>query len=280
MLEENLSYLKTIRNWENELMQFSITRSFDQALFLYIPKPLKKICPLCLNEFVENSLPMPLMDRLGAENLDYCAPCLRDSVTQDSGKENSTPLEIRAFVQDLTKALEVIPPQGFGEGINDLKEFSADKRTAILKILSNRPSYKIIRATFGSWLHALIDAGVLMDGTRETPRGTHTLAIDGHVCLSLGEKTIDDYLFRKNIPHKREIHYPTTRYRTDFVVENVFIEYFGLAGNQEYDLKITEKRNLCKAHNIQLIEIYPKDLINVEKLSKKLEILNQYSSKK
>jgi hypothetical protein len=39
----------------------------------------------------------------------------------------------------------------------------------------------------------LIDAGVLSNGARKTARGTQSVAEDGHICLSLAEKTTDDY---------------------------------------------------------------------------------------
>jgi hypothetical protein len=97
------------------------------------------------------------------------------------------------------------------------------------------------------------------------------------LCLSLGEKTIDDYLHRNAIPHEREVYYPDTNYRADFVVGGVFIEYFGLAGNADYDTKILVKKRLCELHKIKLIEIYPKDLISSNGLSKKLEFLIKVS---
>jgi len=134
---------------------------------------------------------------------------------------------------------------------------------------------------FGSWLNALIQAEILEDGTRRTSRGTQTLARDGHVCLSLGEKTIDDYLYERNVAHEKEPHYPEGNYRADFQIGDTFVEYFGLKGNPEYDQKTKLKQDLCKKHGIQLISIYPADLVSLKSLDKKLApILNLDNTEK
>lgn len=274
--ESEMRSIKRESNWYNKVMNYAATRCSYLGLE-YIDRPKIKKCKLCENDFTEDSLPFPLMERFGAYDLDYCAPCLRDSVLQNSGSEKLSKQEIINFIKNLAKVLELIPPQGYGEGKSDFKYLTSLKRYEVLKVLQKKPTYRLVRQEFGSWLKALIAAELLLDGTRETSRGIQTFATDGHLCLSLGEKTIDDYLHQMNIPHSREIYYPNTNYRTDFVVENVYIEYFGLAGNKEYDLRIEEKKKICKRQGILLIEIYPKDLVSIEKLSKKLELLNQYA---
>lgn len=88
------------------------------------------------------------------------------------------------------------------------------------------------------------------------------LAKDGHTCLSLTEKTIDDFLCDHGIPHTKEPSYPGSKYRADFEVKGSFIEYFGLAGEPSYDQRIKDKKALAKDAGINLVSIYPKDLIN------------------
>jgi len=53
-------------------------------------------------------------------------------------------------------------------------------------------------------------------------------------------------------------------------VGKFFIEYWGLKGQEDYDKKILIKREIAKEYGIPLIEIYPKDLPNLET---KLKIL-------
>jgi len=185
-------------------------------------------------------------------------------------KDKTTKKEIIDFLNRLTVVLERVPAQNVGQGMYDLIDVPFDKRLDLLRVLKNRPSEERVKKVFGSWLKALIEAGILVDGTRETSRGTQTIALDGHTCLSLGEKTIDDFLYARGIVHKKEPRYPDSNFRADFQVGDVFIEYFGLAGDAAYDVKIKEKIRLCEMHGIKLVTLYPKDLIATSKLEKKL----------
>jgi hypothetical protein len=210
---------------------------------------------------------------LGIDRLDFCAPCLKEIVLQKTGSDDATREDICAFITQLVSITGIIPPQGYGEGMDDLIDLDDETRLEVLNLLRSKPSVSRVRAVFGSWLKALIAAGVLANGTRETARGIQTIALDGHTCFSLGEKTIDDYLYKRGIPHEREPKYPEGNYRGDFLVGDIVIEYFGLAGDPTYDAKTKEKIRLCKLHGIKLIAIYPKDLISTAKLARKLEEL-------
>lgn len=80
------------------------------------------------------------------------------------------------------------------------------------------------------------------------------------MCHSLGEKTIDDWLTLNGIEHEREPMYPGTKMRGDFLVNDAIIEYFGLAGDDDYDKRIEKKRKLAAEGSLILVEIFPKDL--------------------
>lgn len=261
--------------WYNKVMYYAITRANDLGLTKAIRKSERKKCPLCGEYFREDSLPHPLVKRLGIQHLDFCSPCLKDRVLQGSGSNTATKAAIIDFLNQLTAITEIVPAQGVGEGMDDLINLPFDKRLGLLQLLKDKPSTKRVKEVFGSWLKALIDAGVLVDGTRETSRGIQTIALDGHTCLSLGERTIDDYLYKRGIAHHKEPKYPEGNYRADFQVGDVFIEYFGLAGDSAYDGKAKEKIRLCQAHGIKLIALYPKDLIATSQLEKQLSKLEQ-----
>lgn len=257
----------------NILMHFAAARAQKLGLTKSIREPQWKTCPLCGNEFVEDSLPAPLTRRLGFDQLDFCSPCLRDSIWTE--RDNVSREEVLKYLRDLEDILQRVPSQGFGQGENDLRLLSTAERLRLLKVLRRKPSVRRVKELFGSWLEALIEAGILEDGTRRTARGTQCVAKDGHVCLSLGEKTIDDFLHANGILHEKEPRYPEGNYRADFRVGKVFIEYFGLKGNTEYDKKTEVKRRLCKKHGIRLIAIYPSDLVSSKRLEGKLvELLN------
>jgi hypothetical protein len=259
--------------WYNVLMYFAMARAKQLGLTKSIRAPERKVCPLCNYSFIENSLPMPLVERLGIDRLDFCAPCLRDTVLPGAGNNITSEQDIIKYLQDFADILGCIPSPHFGEEKTDLLNMSDDERLTLLKLLKTKPSESRVKMVFGSWLNALIQAGVLEDGTRKTSRGIQSIAKDGHVCLSLGERTIDDYFHSHGIRHEKEPRYPEGNFRGDFKVGAVFIEYFGLNGNLDYDAKTREKIYLCNKHNIKLIAIYPEDLIDRKRLENKLGVL-------
>lgn len=260
--------------WYNIIMYFAAARAQQLHLTDLIRFPVWKTCPLCGQPFSEDSLPFPLIDRLGIDHLEFCAPCLRDTILA-RGSDKVTKQDILEFASKLTDVLGLVPPQGFGSGTRDLDGLDYTTRIALLKLLMYKPSTKAIKNFFGSWLNVLTEAGVLEDGTRKRSRGIQTIARDGHVCLSLGEKTIDDWLYAHHITHEKEPKYPEYNFRADFKVGNLFIEFFGLVGDPDYDKRIAQKKRLCLENNIELLAIYPKDLAASDSLSKILTPLLQ-----
>tara|TARA_B100001123_G_C15036809_1_gene917787 strand:- start:364 stop:861 length:498 start_codon:yes stop_codon:yes gene_type:complete len=122
-----------------------------------------------------------------------------------------------------------------------------------------------------SWFEAMYQANCLPDGTMKTPRGTKCVGKDGHICNSLDEKIIDDFMFLKKIPHEKEPFYPlhkklnpNGKKRADWRIGECFIEYFGLTGDPTYDKKTISKIQLLYESGFDLIDIYPEDLIDVE----------------
>ena len=256
--------------WYNVIMNFAIARAREIGAMSRIRKALTKVCPLCGQEFLESSLPSPLVVRLGIDGLDFCSPCLQGVVFQGTGNPSMSEAEVLEYLRSLASVIQQVPHQGFGEGRDDLRFIDRTERLKIVEILRHKPTVKRVKQLFGSWLGALVEARVLEDGTRETTRGTQCLAKDGHVCYSLAEKTIDDYLYHHKVLHEKEPSYPRSNMRADFRVGSIFIEYFGLKGNPEYDEKTKIKETLCSEHGIALISLYPDDLISMKKMEKKL----------
>lgn len=92
---------------------------------------------------------------------------------------------------------------------------------------------------------------------------------DGHIVKSFAEQTIDDYLYDKGIFHGYEIPLDIGEgkqpLKPDFCLKdylgkgkNVYIEYFGLKGNKEYDETTSYKINFYRKLGITLICMYPK----------------------
>lgn len=248
------------RAWYNVLMYFAASRAEERDLTRSIRQPQSRDCLICNQRFVEDSLPVSLVTRLGIERLEFCAPCLRHSVLQGTGSPRLSPDAICTYLRELAALIGRVPPQGFGEGLDDLQDLETNERVALLQLLGRKPTVGRVKEVFGSWLNALIQAEILEDGARRTSRGVQTIAKDGHVCLSLGEKTICDFFYARRIAHEREPQYPHSNYRGDFRVGNTIVEYFGLVGDPEYDMKIVEKTRLCKQNGIPMVALYPKDL--------------------
>jgi len=253
------------------LMHFCQSRADQIGLSAAVREPLWRECALCGEVFVEDTLSDSRIARLGVEHLDFCDPCLRQCLwpTDDLCKSEQAILE---YLRELSVEIGRVPTQQFAEGADVFLDVDLDARVRRMRLLERRPKVARVREVFGSWLNALIQAGLLEDGTRPTARGTQTLALDGDVCLSLGEKTIDDWLFSHGIAHEREPAYPEGGYRADWRVGQDFIEYFGLAGNSDYDARTKEKKRICRAHQINLVAVFPKDLTSETRLGKKLSV--------
>lgn len=130
--------------------------------------------------------------------------------------------------------------------------------------------YKPARKYFGTWNNAIEASGF---NPNPIMFANHHIANDGHICDSLAEKLIDDYLSERKVTHEREVSYPEGKYTFDFKIDNRLIEYFGLAGEHErYDELRRIKQEIVKRHKLQIIEIYPKDLYPQSRLDKILQV--------
>lgn len=153
------------RVWYNVLMKFAISRAsalgFDRA----VRRGGTTKCLLCDQPFLEESLPVSLVDRLGIDKLEFCAPCLRDTVLGGGGNSSLAAEAIRQYVRDLAAAVGRPPTQAMGEGRVDLLPLQTPERVALLRVLQRRPSLTRVKEVFGSWREAAVAAGV------SAPRG-------------------------------------------------------------------------------------------------------------
>ena len=178
--------------WYNVLWNFAKSRAYSLSLIKKIKEPKCKICPLCGENFLENSLPFSFVKLMGGiKRIDFCYSCL--SIIYDDGIDTLTRQEVLNYFKELTNILQRVPNYDFGRRKGYFIDFDTKERLELLKLLKKKLSIVRIKELFGSWFNMLIEAEILEDGVRKTSRGTHCLAKDGHHCLSLGEKTIDDF---------------------------------------------------------------------------------------
>lgn len=231
--------------------------------------PQWRVCPICANEFHETSTRPKY---LGWNQLDVCQPCLDESLHRGETDDLSRD-EIAQYLRDLADLLMRVPPLNFGvpsAKISSLIGLSTGQRVAVLKLLRRRPSLALIKYHFSSWFQALVEAGVFGGMAKRNVLGTTCLARDGHVCLSIAEKTIDDFLSDLGIAHAREVPYGGGKFRADFIIGQTVVEYFGLMNKSDYQLKAEKKMGFCKSESIPFIAIYPEDLIDGKILEQKL----------
>jgi hypothetical protein len=256
------------QGWHTVMTEFARARAVSARLTVDIVWPDdSRNCEICSETFSPSChhrnirKASVLFDRL-------CHSCIADSY--NTSAISATREEIDHFTQQLAIALGRIPTSGYGRSHADYGLLTEANFVQVIRLLHRRPADARIQAIYGTWFEALIGAGLLEDGTRRLTRGTQCIANDGHVCLSLAEKTIDDLLTELGIPHQKEVPYPEGRFRCDFLADQTYIEYFGLRGDPDYDIKIELKIALCKRLGLRLVAIYPEDLLQRAVLESKL----------
>lgn len=258
-------------NWSGVLCNFIAARGRALGFEREIAPSRQKTCLVCSAPFEEADLLLWAYRRFGDRSaLDYCEACCRRAFLPQSQSGPTNVAEVEAYARNLAAALQTIPPPQFFEKVRDLHTYDPVLRTELMSIAQRCPTAARIKRTHGSWFQVLVASGVIPTGALRGGRGTRCLATDGHECLSIAEKTIDDWLTSHNIQHEKEPPYPNSRLRADFKVGSVLIEYFGLAGGLEYDRKIAEKRKIANANGIRLVEIYPTDLASWNTERKKI----------
>lgn len=117
------------------------------------------------------------------------------------------------------------------------------------------------------WTRILMEAGLADEGIRLS-RGTVLKAVDGHLCMSMQEKAVDDFFHRHNIAHDREPLYPfdkelnpNTRRRADWLLfDGTLVEMWGMPDDAGYAAKMREKVELAEQHGLRLIELTVADI--------------------
>lgn len=251
---------------------FHLVRFCEQRLEelnIEVRKPKLITCANCGIDFMDWSIDDRLSKRVGYK-ICFCQDCYY-SAFSDWGIGNqltdkSVMLEQLSTVANI---LGVVPTSSFRRNLN-LATISESNQIILIKTLLSMPLQKKFVETFGSWLQSLILAGILEDGTYQTSRGVRCIAIDGHVCNSLAEKTVDDWLYSHGISHEKEPLYPyhprlnPYKLRADWKVQNVLIEYAGLMDEPDYAAKMIAKQEIAEEFGLSLIILQPQDILNLD----------------
>jgi len=240
------------------------------------PPPRPRTCRICHRTFnPERAHPSLVKAGLGHT---YCGPCSARSI-EFGGLGVPQPLESQlsdeAMAERLVRLAGVLghaPPREFRSRLQ-LRGLDPELRDRLVCALMVLPPTDAYLERFGRpWTRVLVSTGVVAN-VRQTARGTMSIARDGHLCRSLGERVIDDFLDSRRVPHDVEPAWPTHqtlnprgRLRADWLLsDGTLVEYVGLAGDSAYDKKIATKTELATITGIRLLIVMPHQLTDLDR---------------
>jgi hypothetical protein len=257
---ENVATVKHYRDLE----RIALLRLSSPQMRRWVPNDYQSVCAICGRRFWVSSLPPTWFRRLGQSSRSFCPPCLSARLFPDP--RNTTPRVAVQYVADLAKLIGTVPTSDFGSQFSDYGPYPLATVREVIRRQPLRPSQRTIKKC-GGW-ESLLGRAMLLPHRRA--RGYTVVGSDGHVCDSLGEQAICNFLTSHGVRHTREPRYPGRTWIADFGVGNVFIEYFGLAGQPGYDSKTRAKLKYAQSTALDLIAIYPADLARPGRLAELL----------
>lgn len=88
------------------------------------------------------------------------------------------------------------------------------------------------------------------------------------------ERYFANLLIKNNIGFDYEPRLPfDKKLASDFLIDDVYVEIWGVEGNERYEKQRIRKTKLYKKHDLKLLEIYPKDFGNIHRKIDKLKHL-------
>lgn len=240
------------------------------------PEPRMVACPICNTDFWNGDLNPWAFKAFGPAR--YCMSCCKQARNYPTGK-NDCPLapsrqSVIAVLKQFAAEFDIIPGQNFA-----VQVFPHDapdgERDSWMRALIAMPEPEVIKEVLAvkDWLSVLKAVGLVQFGWRAS-RGIWCHATDGHVCRSLLEKTIDDWLTSHGIPHQCEPYWPehsilnpSGRKRADWLMQDgTYVECAGMMEDPDYATKIARKRELARVLGIPLVVIGPTDLLRLPQI--------------
>ncbi|MFB9734159.1 hypothetical protein ACFQE4_02110 [Streptomyces thermocoprophilus] len=205
----------------------------------------------------------------------YCHACCRaatDGVLRDTGVDGAWTEAVVHAIRRLAEVEFSGPPSlaQLGRVCVPFGDPALVDEVVLCRFLLPRPASAVLSARPSrparTWTEWLAHAGLLTDGVR-TSLGTATRATDGHMCRSLFERHVDDFLHHWGVAHDPEPAYPrhpelnTTGLRADWrLADGTFVEALGLMTQEAYAAKVERKRELARHHGLRLVTVTADDL--------------------
>jgi hypothetical protein len=128
------------------------------------------------------------------------------------------------------------------------------------------PNRNTAKAVFGDW-PSLLDATGLLEGTRSGYGGYRSYATDGHLCLSLSERSICEFFTAQGMDHEKEVFYPrhpelnpNALFRCDYKVDDEWIEFAGRMSDPSYAKRMADKTEILRISGFELTVLTPENL--------------------
>jgi len=250
----------------------------------------EKICRLCKNTF----LPQMSSEWPGRVPPDYCGICLEMSFSgsteffrlmsysEDERKDNFI-----SGIKIFSEFFGLIPRVGTTKRriITQLRKSGVSGEDLDLALMASSllPWHETAKELFGSWAH-LLEAAELLEHRQRGRGGHQSIGSDGHLCLSMGERAICEYLTRKGISHSKEPMYPIDKnlnpnglLRGDFLVGSIIIEFAGMMSNKEYAEKMKQKSKLAKSKGIPWVKVEGSQLEDLNLMLEAIQIKEKAS---
>lgn len=252
--------------FQQTLLELDTNSEFCQQLLEWFNIfKVPRNCTLCGNLF--RVIDIPYWIYFGANGFKDC--CFQCQIVETPREK-----ELSALLPDFINACGFVPTSSANPiNFSFTSRLSNEQWAKAILGYAKIGTIEHVKKKFGSWFEALVQTRTLPNGVQITGRGIRCLAQDGHVCHSLDEQRIDDWLFSHSIPHEREPSYPIHtelnplgRKLADWKVYDAFIEYFGLIGDSAYEKRMNEKIMLAQNCGIELIELYPSDIQRIDEV--------------
>lgn len=280
-VSRNLSPVERRGQISNYFLKLFITKYFVCDHFQ------EKICRLCSVNF----WPQMVVEWPSRVPPDYCGICLEMAFSSSTDFFRLMSYSNKERKQNFVSGIKMfsdffgfIPAVGTTKRrlITQLRRTGVSGEDLDLTLMASAllPWHETAKKLFGSWAHLLEEAQLLEHQQRG--RGGHrSFASDGHLCLSMGERAICEFLTRKSISHTKEPLYPQddklnphSGLRGDFLVGSIFIEFAGMMDNKEYAGRMNQKKKLAKIKKIPWIKIEGSGLEDLNLMLEQIQSLS------
>lgn len=239
-----------------------------------VPAFTPQSCVICTTLFWPNVLDASELSRLGPPR--YCHWCAammrRDVWTEDHVAQDTLRGILIRVARDFYELTNVFPYQGVKTmtiaGLPD------DERDVLASMLLLIPTPDVAKAVFGSWQQYLHEAGLLEKAPRKGQSGYVTIANDGHVALSIGERIVCDWLHARGIGHDKEPAYPKHpewnaggKLRADWLINDCWVELAGRMDDVKYAENVARKQQLAAACGLRHFVLLPAELSRLDSLA-------------